>query len=298
MINDKDCMHSDKILNSAPMVYIMKGNSLPTDDLHFIVDNCHKELHKCNIPILCEIYDGQWRNIVNYDSSGQPMNRLQLAKQTWDRIGKLSKDKIIEDLSNCSKLFAGDKDLMMVTHRFKIGITTLCNIEIHKHSTGAISIACLGGSIYSRSIMPYIHMIENDDMWTSPHLFAKEQIIRGKKQCKAIGLQPTESSIIDLLDANAATLVELTLQYADPLDDDCLPDLQIDLQLRITESELSLVQDIVIELQNTSEDKWCDLTTDRCYTEILRNGKNMMKTCTLKDIQYISRVMELHTAQQ
>ena len=43
MLNDKDRMHSDKIPNSAPMAYIMKGSSLPTDDLQFIVDNCQKE---------------------------------------------------------------------------------------------------------------------------------------------------------------------------------------------------------------------------------------------------------------
>ena len=45
MVNDKDHMHSDKIPNSAPMAYIMKGKSLPTDDLCFIVDDCCKELH-------------------------------------------------------------------------------------------------------------------------------------------------------------------------------------------------------------------------------------------------------------
>ena len=58
MLNDKDHMHSEKIPNSAPMAYIMKGKSLPTDDLYFIVNDCCKELHKCQIPILCEIYDG------------------------------------------------------------------------------------------------------------------------------------------------------------------------------------------------------------------------------------------------
>ena len=64
---------------------------------------------------------------------------------------------------------------------------------------------------------------------------------------------------------------------------------------RITESELALVHDIVSELQNNNEDKWSDLTPECCYTEILKNGENMMKSCTLKDIQCISRVMEMHT---
>ena len=91
-----------------------------------------------------------------YDNSGQPLNHLQLAKVTWDCIGKLSKDKIIEDLINCSKMFPGDKDLLMLMNTFKNGTTTLSNIEIEKHSTGQLAVKCLGGQIYPRSIMPYI----------------------------------------------------------------------------------------------------------------------------------------------
>ena len=217
---------------------------------------------------------------------------------TWDCIGKLSKGKIIEDLSNCSKMFPGDKDLIMVTNRFQLGITTLCNIKIQRLSTGALSIWSLGGTIYPRSIMAHIRTVENDDMWTSPHLFSKDPISRCRKQCKTIGLQPTETSIIELLDSNVANLVQVTSPSCDALDDDCLPDLHVDLQQRITESELALVHDIVSELQNNNEDKWSDLTPECCYTEILKNGKNMMKSCTLKDIQCISQVMEMHTGPQ
>ena len=72
MLNDKDQLHSDKIQNSLPMAYIMKGKSLPTNDLRFLVDKCQKDLDNQKIPILCEIYDGQWHNIIHYDKSGQP----------------------------------------------------------------------------------------------------------------------------------------------------------------------------------------------------------------------------------
>ena len=110
MLNDKDQLHSDKIPNLLPMAYIMKGKSSPTNDLRSLVDECRKDLNNQKIPILCEIYDGQWHNNVHYDKCGQPLNRLQLAKQTWDQIGKLSKDKIIKDLTNSTKLFEGDKE--------------------------------------------------------------------------------------------------------------------------------------------------------------------------------------------
>ena len=45
MLNEKDPLHSDKIPNSLPMAYIMKGKSLPTNDLRFLVDECQKDLH-------------------------------------------------------------------------------------------------------------------------------------------------------------------------------------------------------------------------------------------------------------
>ena len=60
ILNDKDRFHSDKIPNLAPMAYTMKGKSLSTEDLHYLVDSCRDELQKRKIPLPCEIYDGQW----------------------------------------------------------------------------------------------------------------------------------------------------------------------------------------------------------------------------------------------
>ena len=44
MLNDKDRFHSDKIPNLAPMAYIMKGKSLSTEDLCYLVNSCRDEL--------------------------------------------------------------------------------------------------------------------------------------------------------------------------------------------------------------------------------------------------------------
>ena len=109
------------------------------------------------------------------------MNRLQLAKQTWDRIGKLSKDKIVEDLTNSTKLFEGDRDLIIITNIFQIGIKMLNNIKFSKSISGPLSIRCLRGTMYPRSIIPYICTLDNDEMWQHPHLFAKEMISQAKK---------------------------------------------------------------------------------------------------------------------
>ena len=195
------------------------------------------------------------------------MNRLQLAKQTWDRIGKLSKDKIIEDLTNSTKLFEGDRDLMLITNIFQMGIKMLNNIKFSKSISGPLSIRCLGGIMYPRSIMPYICTLENDEMWQHPDLFAKEMISRAKKQSKSIGLQPNESNIVDLLDGNVA---QPTIQNSSQFDEEFLPYLDLQLTTTLTDVEFVLVQDIISELQNNNEEKWCHLTPEICYTELLK----------------------------
>ena len=70
---------------------------------------------------------------------------------------------------------------MLITNLFKTGIKMLYNIEISEFCSGQLLIRCLGGIMYLWSIMPYIHTLENDEMWQYPELFAKETISRVKK---------------------------------------------------------------------------------------------------------------------
>ena len=98
MLNNKDRMHAEYIPNCAPIACVMKGKSLPIDTLQYLVNKCHDELHTRNISILCEIYDGQWRNIVNQDCEGNPLTKIQPSKKFWDIIGKLSKQHILEEI--------------------------------------------------------------------------------------------------------------------------------------------------------------------------------------------------------
>ena len=188
------------------------------------------------------------------------MNRFQLVKLMWDCIGKLSKDKILEDLTDCSKLNAGDRDLIMNTNIIHQGFTELCNILIKKVPNGAISLSTLGGSLYPQSTMPYIHTIDDDDMWLHPEQFSKiRKNVTHKKSTKIIGLQPSERNILDLLDAN----VNNDINPSEEVQDDYLPDLVQPLHKRITCSEFALISDIVTELQNTNPDKWSTLTLEK-----------------------------------
>ena len=76
----------------------MKGKSLPIADLHYLVDTCRDEVKQRNIPLLCKIYDGQWRNFVIFDRSGRPLTGVQMAKLAWDRVSKLDKEHTLQEL--------------------------------------------------------------------------------------------------------------------------------------------------------------------------------------------------------
>ena len=110
-----------------------------------------------------------------------------------------------------------------------------------------ISLSTLGGSLYPQSIMPYICTIDDDDMWLHPQQFSKiRKNVTHKKATKIIGLQPSESNIVDLLDAN----VNNDINPSEELQDDYLPDLVQPLHKRITHSKFALVSDIVTSGQH------------------------------------------------
>ena len=80
MLNKKDQIHKMNAPNCAPMAYCLKGKSLKMDDLQYMTSKCHDELQSRNILILCEIYNGQWQNVVVFNEVGEPLTKLQLMK--------------------------------------------------------------------------------------------------------------------------------------------------------------------------------------------------------------------------
>ena len=200
--------------------------------------------------------------------------------------------KILEDLIDSSKLNAGDRDLIMNTNIIHQGVTELCNLLIEKVPNGKISLSTLGGSLYPQSIMPYICTIDDDEMWLHPEQFSKvTKNVTWKKPPKIIGLLPSESNIVDLLHPTVAN----DINPSEELQDYYLPDLVQPLHKRITCNKFGLVSDIVTELQNSNPDKWSTLTPEKCYNGILKDASTMMASCTIKDIQCLSRIMEMHT---
>ena len=138
MLNNKDRMQCSTITNSAPLGYIMKGKSLPIADLCYLVDTCRDEVKRRNIPLLCKIYDGQWRNLVIFDRSVRPLTHVQMAKLAWDLVSKLNKEHILQELIQSARILTGDKDLLTYCPQLNLGITLYGNIEIYQTANGGL----------------------------------------------------------------------------------------------------------------------------------------------------------------
>ena len=67
---------------------VIKGKTLKNIKLRFILDHCRDELKEKKIPILCEVYDGQWQNVCMTSAQGEPLNKLRLIKPTSQKLMK------------------------------------------------------------------------------------------------------------------------------------------------------------------------------------------------------------------
>ena len=86
MNSDKDRLHTNNVPNSAPMAYALKGKSMSTMDLRHLINTCRNKLLTRKIPILCEVYDGQWKNVVTFNEAGDPLTLSQLLKKSCDAV--------------------------------------------------------------------------------------------------------------------------------------------------------------------------------------------------------------------
>ena len=261
MLNNKDCLHED-IPNCAPMAYVMKGKYLPIDTLRFLVNTCHDDLQRRNISILCEIYDGQWRNVVNQDHDGNPLTRIQLSKKCWDKIAKLSKQCILEELIQSSQIHTGDKDLITISN-LERGVTkSFGNIEINRKQNASLVVNSTGGPMYNEGIIQYMYTAFRTDLWEHPEQYSHKSSKVPQVWSKQIGLRE-EENLISLLDADVVAELWAGVDN-EPEGEDFLPDLTNTMQQTLANDNITLLTDILNELTNVNPKKWQE-TMGRCW---------------------------------
>ena len=67
-----------------------------------MIEHLRDHCDKFNIGVLCEIYDGQFLNLIQRGEFGQPLTKLQLMKDIYNECKKLSKDQLIKFLIHYS----------------------------------------------------------------------------------------------------------------------------------------------------------------------------------------------------
>ena len=92
-----------------PLAYGMRGPSLSNKTMQSMVNDIHSELHQRNTKVLCEVYDGQFHDLIVHDSYDGPLTRLQLSKQIFkDTMDLYDKAELLDTLLPYSSIDEND----------------------------------------------------------------------------------------------------------------------------------------------------------------------------------------------
>ena len=273
----------------------MKGKSLSNVQLRFMINKVRNTLHEEKIKVIAEVYDSQWQTTVMNSESGKPLNLLCLINSTWNKVSRMSKGKVLEDIMSCAKISTGDKDLIRL-QRIPLGTWDFMNISISRLPSGALSCTSRGGKLFNVPVASFFVCVHPDDLKVFQSDIKSTKESTRKRQ---IGLKEDETSIINTLPAAMIEEFSNVLNGNTDLDDpDFLPDLadnQTQLDKLLTHHNFKLLEQILAELQSHNEMKWNHWTVDDLFPNLLQNPHNLMKQCVVKDLEVIGRVLHSYT---
>ena len=121
------------------------------------------------------------------------------------------------------------------------------------------------------------------------------EIMPGKnriKKRKIVGLLANEIYLLHLLDKGMVSniLEEMEMGILD--EDATSTEL---LSFVMLNEKCKVIPDMISQLQYYNETKWADTCADELYHIILTNARELLKTCTIKEINIIAKVLEQHT---
>ena len=81
-----------------PVAYGLKGHSLPMQMMRPMINDVRDECKAKNINVRCEIYDGQFLNLVRYSSDNSPLTKLTFLQEYYKEVKKWSKVRCLNHL--------------------------------------------------------------------------------------------------------------------------------------------------------------------------------------------------------
>ena len=90
--------------------YGMRGHSLPMKIMRNMVKDIRNELQKRNTSILCEVYDGQFHQLIVRSENSEPLTRLQMMHDHFNTVmKKYDKKELLEKIMPYSEITEGDR---------------------------------------------------------------------------------------------------------------------------------------------------------------------------------------------
>ena len=117
-----------------------------------------------NIPILTEVYDGQWQNFVMTDSEKFPLTRMRLQNKSWTCISKLTKTHVIQEMMSTYHVPIKDKVKLSTTCISEEGLF-LENIFCKHQTFGGIILQSLGGDLFDGSVSHLFRRCSDLEVW-------------------------------------------------------------------------------------------------------------------------------------
>ena len=153
MITEKDRLQQDCIPYAYPVAYALKGSSMGNADLRFMVSEVRAECNRRKIPLLCEVYDGQWQQFIASSTNGDHLTKLH-GRNTWNHISAYSKEKVLSEMNEASVVKTFDLDLLRISKKLCVGgQVEFGNITVWRSNTGALFTETLGGPNFDEPVM-------------------------------------------------------------------------------------------------------------------------------------------------
>ena len=77
---DSECKPIPEVPCHLLLAYALKGSSLSIDIMRKLVNDLHDHCSQHDIDVLCEVYDGQFLQLILKDDNAQPLTEMQLCK--------------------------------------------------------------------------------------------------------------------------------------------------------------------------------------------------------------------------
>ena len=345
MITEKNRIQHDSTPYAYPLAYALKGKSMGNADLRYLVTIVRAELRKRGIPILCEVYDGQWQQFITSDAGGRHLTKLQ-SRNIWNKIAAYSKNKCLEEMSDAATVKCWDLNLIRINHCLNSSEQACFkNVTLWKNKTGNLFVESRGGQHFDKPViskfvsvteqtrpdlfplnsseeqLTVIAQIEEEHAYSIPHREIAPEVtvmqemnaetemqenlntvpsgsdlprnrtcFNRKRQKK--GLQPGERDLLCLLDKD---MVKEIVQTSKDDDADIDGTSLKELANVLLHPRCDLLQDIHAHLIYNDTRKWSSKRQTDIYPDLLTNGDELMKQCTVAEIKTICGVLEHHT---